>query len=205
MCFSWRAFLANISLIFDVIDLLLSELTAWNAVPRFTSLTHDVLAIGNIFAKATAITFSSIRVVALGAKSLRVFEPVAFINGLNHFKLFLAKVAFDALFTGKLAGLFHETRLHVWLQAGFVHALVTNLALMVVGCGVCRLFTLFACAAEQAMPHESLDEIRVQIHALSVNHGITLGALKRVISLGHIGNSLYANLALSWIYCHSGD
>lgn len=85
----------------------MSELTAWDAVPRFTSLAHDVLAIVMLFAKAAAITFSSIRVVALGAKSFRVFEPVAFINGLNHFQLFFAEVAFDALFTGELARLFH--------------------------------------------------------------------------------------------------
>lgn len=110
----------------------MSELTARDAVPRFTSLAHDELAIVVLFAKAAAIPFSSIRVVALGAKSFRVFEPVAFIYGLNHFQFFLAKVAFDAFFTGKLARLIHETRLHVWLQAGLVHALVANLALVVV-------------------------------------------------------------------------
>lgn len=122
---------------------------------------------------------------------------MAFSNIRDHGKLFLTEVAFDTLFTGKFAMLLHERGL--WLsraQTVLMHTLVAHLALKIVSCVIGWLLALLASPAQEAMPNEAFDQICVQIHAFTVDHSVTLRALKRVICLSHVDYALHANLAL---------
>ena len=74
--------------------------------------------------------------------------------------------------------------------------LIAHLALKIGACVIGRLLTLLASPAQQAVPDEALDQVRVQIHALAVDDDVALGALKRVVCLCHVHHALHANLAL---------
>ena len=101
-----------------------------------------------LFAQPASITFSSVSIVALLTQPFRVFKPVALINRSYNVELFFAKVTLEAFFACKFTGLIHKARLHIWLQARFVHTLVTHLTLMIACRGICRQLTFFARAAK---------------------------------------------------------
>ena len=74
--------------------------------------------------------------------------------------------------------LLHESRL--WLRythATLMDALIAHLALQVSTSVVRILFTFLARSAQKTMPDKAFDEVSVQVHALSVDHDIALGAL----------------------------
>lgn len=74
--------------------------------------------------------------------------------------------------------------------------LVTHLTLVVLLGAIGRLLALLTRPAQETVPHEALDEGRVQIHTLAVDQLVALSALQRVVGLSHVSHSLLANLAL---------
>ena len=80
--------------------------------------------------------------------------------------------------------------------------LIAHLALKISTCVVGRLLTFLARPAQQAVPDEALNQVRVQIHALAVDDDVALGALERVVRLCHVRHALHADLALLRIAEH---
>lgn len=60
---------------------------------------------------------------------------------------------------------------------------------------ISHLLTLLAVPARLTAPGEALDDVGTETHALTVDHELAVGTLKRVISLSDIGNALDADLA----------
>ena len=56
--------------------------------------------------------------------------------------------------------------------------LITHLTLQVVSTVVYWLLTLFTRSTLKTMPHKSLNDVSVQVHAGTVSHDTTLGALQ---------------------------
>jgi len=147
-------------------------------VPGLAILAHDEVAIVALPAHAALIALLRIRVVAVLTEALSVLEPVAIAQLLHMGQLFFAEVALDALFAGEFSSLVHAFRAHFGLQTLSMDALIAQFALVVNRSIVCGLFTLLACSALQAVPHEALDQVCMQVHAPTVNHHVAIGALQ---------------------------
>ena len=75
--------------------------------------------------------------------------------------------------------------------------LVAHQTLIVLSSLICWLLTLLARPAIFAVPHEPLDDVRIQSVALAMGHLSTLSALERIVSFCHVGHTLEADLAFS--------